>query len=75
MVLKNQSATGSITGSATAKTTEKSSSDYYIPVAKTSYSSALPSGMTEAQFTDISALGHIINIRANIKNDIITCIP
>ena len=53
--VKNQSATGSITGSATAKTTEKSSSDYYIPVAKTSYSSALPSGMTEAQFTDISA--------------------
>lgn len=46
---------GSVSGTATAKTSAKSSSNYYIPLAKTTYSSSLPSGMTESQFTDISS--------------------
>lgn len=53
--VKDRTANGPISGTAIAKTTAKDSSDYYIPVAKTTYSSALPTGMAETDFTDISS--------------------
>lgn len=46
---------GTIGGTATAKTSAKNSSNYYIPLTKTAYSATLPTGMTENQFTDISS--------------------
>lgn len=53
--VKDRTASGPISGTAIAKTTEKDSSDYYIPVTKTTYSSALPTGMAETDFIDISS--------------------
>lgn len=53
--VKDRTASGPISGTAIAKTTTKDSSDYYIPVAKAAYSSALPTGMVETDFTDISS--------------------
>lgn len=46
---------GAVSGTATAKTSAKSSSDYYISLAKTAYSNTVPTGMAESDFADISA--------------------
>lgn len=46
---------GTVSGTATAKTSAKSSSEYFISLNKAAFSNGVPTGMTDSQFTDISA--------------------